>query len=154
MKKVIQSKAFRESAAQMAKSARRDAKEASERDGIDPRLQVAFKAWLESEADAAAIIHAMSFRVVHKSELATKARNYAARLRLYVARLSALLPPHMQVRYDAFAIPIQSKPALTPRTCEQAAFVLVESSSCITPKLAEKSPYRCETTSKHGSASD
>lgn len=127
MKKVIQSKAFRESDAKPAAvTAHGDDFAAEARSDVDPRSQVAFRRWLEGEADAAAIIHAMSYCVSQSSELAARARNYAARLRLYVARLSALLPLPMRVPYGAFSVQNRTRRAMTPAACERAAFVLVE----------------------------
>lgn len=122
MKKVIQAKAFRESEAKSGPEAAQEAEFGSD---TDARLQLVFKTWLESEADAAAIIHAMSYRVTQSSELSSRARNYASRLRLYVARLSALLPAHMRIPYGSVSVQTRDRRAVTPAACERAASVLV-----------------------------
>lgn len=119
MKKVIQSRAFRESGPDTEP-------EATGTMDVHVGLQAAFAAWLEREAESATIINAMTARVDPRSELALKARNYAARLRLYVIRICALLPDHMRICCGPLLVSSNGKPALTPRTCDQAAFVLVE----------------------------
>lgn len=127
MKKFIQSKVFRESEADVAPDAAAAAGQGKAcRAAIDTRRQIAFKAWLESEADAAAIINAMSFCVGHKSDLAVKARGYASKLMLYVERINGLLPSDIRGRYSALSVTTRGNPALTPKSTEQAAFVLVE----------------------------
>lgn len=128
MKKVIQSKAFRESAAKDDPTAAREPEIASDANQqiVDTSLQAAFKAWLESEADAAALIHAMSYRVDPTSALARRARNYASRLRHYVVRITAFLPVHMRIPYGAIFLQAHERRASTPAACERALFVLVE----------------------------
>ncbi len=127
MKKFIQSKVFRESEADVARdAASAEGQEHAGRTAVEIRRQIAFKAWLESEADAAALINAMSFCVGHKSDLAIKARSYASKLMLYVERINGLLPPDLRGRYSALSVKARGNPALTPKSTEQAAFVLVE----------------------------
>lgn len=121
MKKVIQSRAFRESRPDTGPEA-----VPTGTMNVHAGLQAAFAAWLEREAESAAIINAMTFRVDPRSELALKARNYAARLRLYVIRICALLPDHMRIHCGPLLVASNGNPALTPGTCNKAAFVLVE----------------------------
>lgn len=56
---------------------------------------------LEMESNAAKIIHLLSCRISQSSELASRARIYATRLRFNVERINALLPQEARISFEA-----------------------------------------------------
>ncbi|MCC7251271.1 hypothetical protein [Hyphomicrobium sp.] len=89
-------------------------------------LQATVKWTLAREENAATIILRLSHRVDQESELAQTARSYAARLRLCVARISALMPPEPRVPDHASVLGAVSEAVIQSLDADDAAAVLMK----------------------------
>lgn len=70
---------------------------------IERELTEIVRLHLAREAGAADIIQRLSYKIDQDSELAMRAREYAGRLKLLVARISALLPEKTSAEGDAWS---------------------------------------------------
>lgn len=80
---------------------------------------------LSREEDAAATIQRLAYRVESSSELAGKARDYAAKLKLLIARLKAALPRDGSRAVSGMAASADPDPFVKALTPEQASTVLI-----------------------------
>lgn len=81
---------------------------------------------LSREEDAAATILKLAYRIESNSELAGKARDYAAKLKLLIARLKAALPRDGSRAASGMGASADPDPFVTALTPQQASTVLIK----------------------------
>ena len=93
---------------------------------IQREIQASVKWHLAREANAADIIHRLSYRVGPDSELAGKARGYGARLKLLVARIDALMPAESRTSEHEAALGVCSEAVIHSLDTKAATYMLVQ----------------------------